>query len=197
MLRALGAAAPAEVAAGLGAVAPGLLAALGDRSAAAAALKVEALAFLQPLLRAAAAAAAAAAGGASGGGAAAAGGGAEEALAPHLPKLGAALFACAGERYYKVSAEALRAAEALVGALRPGAAAGAEPVEGGDDLVAPLLDAVAARLAAQVRRCLCMGAGCTVCDAFAACCLWLGPTLLSTLELVLNHLSPQTQIQTH
>lgn len=56
-----------------------MLSALSDRASSAAALKIEALAFLQPLLA----------------------GGDPAALAPHLPAIGGGLFAAAGERYYK------------------------------------------------------------------------------------------------
>ncbi|GBF96436.1 hypothetical protein Rsub_09235 [Raphidocelis subcapitata] len=134
VLRALGVAAPEEVAAGLGAIVPGVLSALSDRASSAAALKIEALAFLQPLLA----------------------GGDPETLAPHLAAIGGGLFEAAGERYYKaspllggfvVSAEALRCCEALVRCLRP--APPAPPGPGAAALAGPLFDAASARLAAQ------------------------------------------------
>ncbi len=60
---------------------PGVLSSLSDRSASASALKIEALAFLQPLLW----------------------GGDPALLGPHLKALSGGLFGCVGERYYKVS----------------------------------------------------------------------------------------------
>ncbi|KAI8473659.1 MAG: armadillo-type protein [Monoraphidium minutum] len=125
VLRALGAAAPAEVTQHLGQLVPGVLAALSDRSASASALKIEALCFLQPLLV----------------------GGDPKLLAPHLKALGGGLFGCVGERYYKVTAEALRACEALARCLRPAPPAPAEPPAA--ELVGPLLAAAAGRLGAQ------------------------------------------------
>lgn len=136
LLRELTAVLPSGVAAQLPALLPGVLAALQDRgSAAQANLKIEALSFVRLLLVS----------------------NPPEGFQPHAPKLAPAVFATAGERYYKVAAEALRVCEQLIVVFAPpaaaagagaGAAPGAVPASL-KPLVSPLFDTINARLTAQ------------------------------------------------
>ncbi|GFR41083.1 hypothetical protein Agub_g1723, partial [Astrephomene gubernaculifera] len=123
VLRQLVAVAAGEVAGQVGALVPGVLAALQDKSGNTG-LKIEALSFLRLTLAATPPAL----------------------LQPHTRLLLPPVCACVNERYYKVAAEALRVCEALVGVLRPDPAAPVPPQQ--QPLVGPLYAAVMGRLSA-------------------------------------------------
>ncbi|KAG2450178.1 hypothetical protein HYH02_000280 [Chlamydomonas schloesseri] len=147
---------------------PGLLAALNDKSGNTG-LKIEALSFLRQLLAAAPPAL----------------------FQPHTKTLGGGVFACVGERYYKVAAEALRCCEALVGVLRPEAAAPVPPSQ--QPQVAPLYKAVMARLSAtdqdqEVKEC--------AISAMAAAAARLGDSLAPELPGVLRVLLERLRNET-
>ena len=118
-------AAPTAVVADMKSIVPGVKTALEDTSSAASALKTGALAFVNAAL----------------------GTTAPAAFQAYAPDLAPAIFAAAEDRYYAVSAEALRACEQLVHVLRPECpqAVTASLVP----LVVPLFEVAAGRLAAQ------------------------------------------------
>lgn len=118
-------AAPAAVVSGLGDVVSGVKSALEDKTSGASALKIDALAFLNAALAASPPAA----------------------FQGYAAALAPAVFAAAADRYYAVSAEALRACEQFVHVLRPQCPG---PIDGQlAPLVAPLFDVAAGRLGAQ------------------------------------------------
>ncbi len=118
-------AAPAAVVSGLGDVVPGVKSALEDKTSGASALKIDALAFLNAALAASPPAA----------------------FQGHAAALASAMFTAAADRYYAVSAEALRACEHLVHVIRPQCPGPIAPQL--SQLVAPLFEVAAGRLAAQ------------------------------------------------
>jgi len=129
LLRELAAVAPAEVAAQLPALTPGITAALSDRSSTASGLKIEALNFTRAAL--------------------AAGPSGASAPAAQLKAIMPALLPCASDRYYKVAAEALRVAEVVMTVLRPvGQPASPIPADVAG-AVPGLFAAMRSRLAAQ------------------------------------------------
>lgn len=118
-------AAPAAVVSGLGDVVSGVKSALEDKTSGASALKIDALAFLNAALAASPPAA----------------------FQGYAAALAPAVFAAAADRYYAVSAEALRACEQFVHVLRPQCPG---PIDGQlAPLVAPLFGVAAGRLGAQ------------------------------------------------
>lgn len=116
---------PAEVTARLGDVLPGVNSALEDKSTAASSLKIEALHFINAALSSSP----------------------PSAFQPLAPSIAPAIFAAAGERYYAVAADALRACEQLVRVLRPDPPAPLAPAM--QPLVHPLFEAATARVTAQ------------------------------------------------
>lgn len=118
-------ASPSAVVENMKDVVPAVKSSLDDKTSGASALKTDALAFINATLTA----------------------NSPAAFQPHAAALAPAIFAAAADRYYAVSAEALRACEHLVHVLRPQCPA---PVDAAlVPLVAPLFDVAVGRLAAQ------------------------------------------------
>ncbi|KAI3438733.1 hypothetical protein D9Q98_001153 [Chlorella vulgaris] len=117
--------APDAVGEHVGELIPGIQAALQDTSSAGSSSKIQALQFLNSAMAA----------------------NAPATFQPSAAALSKSVYAAAGERYYKVAAEALRVCEQLVRVIRPDTAAPVGPAM--QPLVLPLYTAVMARLAAQ------------------------------------------------
>jgi cullin-associated NEDD8-dissociated protein 1 len=118
-------AAPAAVVSGFGDVVSGVKSALEDKTSGASALKIDALAFLNAALAASPPAV----------------------FQVHAAALAPAVFTAAADRYYAVSAEALRACEQFVHVLRPQCPG---PIDSQlAPLVVPLFEVAAGRLGAQ------------------------------------------------
>ena len=116
---------PGAVVENMGGVVPAVKSALEDKNSGASALKIDALAFINTALTSTPAAS----------------------FQPHVSALAPAIFAAAVDRYYAVSAEALRACEHLVHVLRPECPA---PVDAAlAPLVGPLFEVALGRLGAQ------------------------------------------------
>ncbi|KAK9816878.1 hypothetical protein WJX72_006469 [[Myrmecia] bisecta] len=124
-LKELGAVLPDSISSHAALLVPGIQQALQDKSSASSQLKIQALLFLRQAL-------------ASG----------EAAIwQPHMKPLSSPVFDCVAERYYKVTAEALRVCEQMVHVFR---ADMNKPVaKSCEGLVAPLFQCVLARLSGQ------------------------------------------------
>eukprot|EP00878_Enallax_costatus_P002222 GHUV01002394.1.p1 GENE.GHUV01002394.1~~GHUV01002394.1.p1 ORF type:complete len:958 (+),score=265.35 GHUV01002394.1:286-3159(+) len=129
---------PGSVADHVGMLVPGILLACKDKSASSSSLKIEALTFLRVALE----------------------NNSPTVFQPHVQQLSQGVFTAAGERYYKVAAEALRVCEQMISVIRPNPPAAVESKL--TPVVQPLYSCINGRLAAQdqdqeVKECAILG----------------------------------------
>eukprot|EP00967_Tisochrysis_lutea_P001738 scaffold2222_cov28-Tisochrysis_lutea.AAC.4 len=117
---------------------------------------------------------------------------------PHVATLVPTVLALVDDRYYKITAEALRVTSEIVRVLRP------NPPESSFDFapyVAPIFGAVRARLEAQdqdqeVKECAIEAMGLTICHLADACADFLPSTMPVLIERLRNEITRITAVKT-